>query len=117
MNLQTQRDDEKSLEAKENIRIRGRREKERHDKKAREERLEIGMKVLLKNKNRRKGSPKFDPEPYTITELKGRQAVLKRGETPIRRETQKFKRFYTKDEKPTRRDIDEEKKGVTTEER
>ena len=52
------------------------------------------MKVLLKNKVKRKGQPKYDPRPYTITELQGRQALLERGERKIRRETQKFKRFY-----------------------
>ena len=52
------------------------------------------MKVLLKNKVKRKGQPKYDPKPYTITELHGRQAVLQRGDRKIRRETQKFKRFY-----------------------
>ena len=96
--LQTQRDDKESQEAKENIRNHGAREKERHDRKAREEHLEVGMKVLLKSKKKRKGSPKYDPEPYTISEMKGRQAVLTRGSTTIRRETQKFKRLYTKDE-------------------
>ena len=96
--LQTQRDDEESQKAKENIRNQASKEKERHDKTAREEHLEVGMKVLLRNKKRKKGTPKFDPKPYTICELQGRQAVLTRGNTKLRRETQKFKRFYTKDE-------------------
>ena len=52
------------------------------------------MKVLLKNKNKRKGQPKYDPTPYTITALHGRQATLQQGERKIRRETQKFKRFF-----------------------
>ena len=73
---------------------RGQREKERRDKHAREEDLAIGMKVLLKNRIKRKGQPKYDPKPYTITGLKGRQATLQRGERKIRRETQKFKRFF-----------------------
>ena len=73
-------------------------EKERHDKKAREEHLKAGMKVLLRNKKKKKGNPKYDPEPYTIIELEGRQAVLRRGDTTLRRETQKFKRLHTKDD-------------------
>ena len=73
-------------------------EKERHDKKAREEQLEVGMKVILKGKIKKKGKPKYDPEPYKIIEIQGRQAVLRRGDTTIRRETQKFKRLYTKED-------------------
>ena len=73
---------------------RGEKEKERRDKHAREESLEVGMKVLLKNKVKRKGQPKYDPKPYTITELHGRQATLKRGTKKIKRETQMFKRFF-----------------------
>ena len=72
----------------------GRKEKERRDKQAREEDLAVGMKVLLKNKVKRKGQPKYDPKPYVITDLRGRQATLERGEKKIRRETQKFKRFF-----------------------
>ena len=101
--LQTQRDDEGSLKAKDNMRNHRAKEEERHDRKAREEHLEVGMKVLLKNKKKRKGSPKYDPDPYTISEIQGRQAVLTRGNTTLKRETQKFKRFFTKDE--TARDI------------
>ena len=39
--------------------------------------------------------PRYDPEPYTITKLVGRQAELQRGEKKITRETQKFKRYFT----------------------
>ena len=92
--LQTQHDDEETTKAKQKMVERGQREKERRDKHAREEELSIGMKVLLKNKTKRKGQPKYDPKPYTITDLKGRQATLERGERKIRRETQKFKRFF-----------------------
>ena len=55
---------------------RGKKEKERRDKRTREEDLAVGMKVLLKNKVKRKGQPKYDPKPYVIKELHGRQAVL-----------------------------------------
>ena len=55
--------------------------------------MEVGMQVLLRKNKRRKGMPRFDPKPYTIIELVGRQAVLQRGEQRLRRETQKFKRF------------------------
>ena len=55
----TQPDDEESLEAKENIRNRGRREKERYNKKAREENLVIGMKVLLKGQEQEKRKSKI----------------------------------------------------------
>ena len=37
--------------------------------------------------------PRYDPKPFTITELFGRQAALQRGTTTLRRETQKFKKF------------------------
>ena len=96
--IQTQRDDKESRKAKENMKKRATEEKERHDKKAREEQLEVGMKVILKGKIKKKGKPKYDPEPYTIIEIQGRQAVLRRGDTTIRRETQKFKRLYTKED-------------------
>ena len=36
---------------------------------------------------------KYDPEPYTIEELVGRQAVIKRGDSVLHRETQKIKKF------------------------
>ena len=92
--LQTQHDDQETAEAKRKMIERGQKEKERRDKRAREEELAVGMKVLLKNKVKKKGQPKYDPRPYTITELKGRQALLERGQKKIRRETQKFKRFF-----------------------
>ena len=92
--LQTQHDDEETTRAKQKMVERGQKEKERRDKHAREEDLSIGMKVLLKNKTKKKGQPKYDPKPYTITDLKGRQATLERGKKKIRRETQKFKRFF-----------------------
>ena len=85
--LQTQHDDPETVAAKQKIEDRGKAEKERRDKRAREEDLAVGMKVLLKNKHKRKGQPKFDPQPYTITELVGRQATLMRGSKTIRRET------------------------------
>ena len=53
------------------------------------------MQVLLKYKKKNKGMPRYDPSPFTVTEMVGRQAVLKRGNTTLRRETQKFKRFHT----------------------
>ena len=92
--LQTQHDDEETVTAKQKMLERGWKEKERRDKQAREEDLAVGMKVLLKNKVKRKGQPRYDPKPYVITDLRGRQATLERGEKKIRRETQKFKRFF-----------------------
>ena len=92
--LQTWHDDQDTIEAKQKMLLRGEKKKERRDKHAREESLEAGMKVLLKNKLKRKGQPKYDPKPYTITELHGRQATLKRGTKKIKRETQMFKRFF-----------------------
>ena len=38
---------------------------------------------------------KYDPRPYTVIEIVGRQAVLERDGSKIKRETQKFKRFYS----------------------
>lgn len=97
--LQTQHeDDEETKLAKGRMRDRGKRDKERRDRTAREEELAVGMKVLLKNKVKRKGIPKYDPKPFIITELVGRQAVIKRDDTVLRRETQKFKRFHSKEE-------------------
>ena len=77
--LQTQHDDAEATEAKERIKERGEKEKERRDARAREEELMVGMKVLLKRKKKKKGMPIYDPEPYTITKLFGRQAVIERG--------------------------------------
>ena len=92
--LQTQCEDEETAAAKERMRERGAKEKEKHDKRAREEEISPGMQVLLKYRKKKKGMPKYDPNPFTVTELMGRQAVLKRGSTTLRRETQKFKRYY-----------------------
>ena len=61
--LQTQHDDQETKEAKQKIVERGRKEKERRDKHAREETLAVGMKVLLKNKVKRKGEPKYHSGP------------------------------------------------------
>ena len=93
--LQTQCDDTETEEARDRIRKRGEIEKKRHDNKAREEVIEVGMKVLLKRKKKRKGMSQYDPKPYTVVEIVGRQAVLEREGAKIRRETQKFKRFYS----------------------
>ena len=38
--------------------------------------------------------PRYDPQPYTIVELVGRQATIQQGKKRINRETKKFKRFY-----------------------
>ena len=92
--LQTQQESEESQKAKERMVDRGHAEKNRRDKAAREEELSVGMKVLLKQKTKKKGMPRYDPKPFTITELVGRQAVLQRGSSTLKRETQKFKRFY-----------------------
>ena len=73
---------------------RGEAEKKRRDMRAREEVLEVGMKVLLKRKHKRKGISKYDPDPFILEELVGRQAVISRGDTILRRETQKIKRFH-----------------------
>ena len=92
--LQTQCEDKDAIAARERIRERGAEEKRRHDRKAREEEIRPGMQVLLKYKKKKKGMPRYDPRPFTVTELSGRQAVLKRGNTLLKRETEKFKRFY-----------------------
>ena len=92
--LQTQHEIKpEDIAAKERIIARGEAEKKRRDMRSKEEELEVGMKVLLKRKNRRKGMSKYDPEPYTIEELVGRQAVIKRGDSVLHRETQKIKKF------------------------
>ena len=92
--LQTQHEDDETTKAKQKMIERGEKDKIRRDKRDREEELAVGMKVLLKNKKKKKGQPRYDPKPYTITKLKGRQATLQRGNKTIRRETQKFKRFF-----------------------
>ena len=38
----------------------------------------------------------YDEDPYTITKLVGRQAMITRGSKTLNRETQKFKRYYEK---------------------
>ena len=38
----------------------------------------------------------YDEDPYTITELVGRQATITRGSKALNRETQKFKRYIEK---------------------
>ena len=57
------------------------------------------MKVLLKRKKKRKGMSKYDPKPFIVSEIVGRQEVLERDGAKIRRETQKFKRFYSPEDK------------------
>ena len=95
--LQTQCEveDLKTKEAKERMRKLGENEKRRHDQKAREEKIEVGMQVLLKRKIKKKGMSKYDPKPFTVVEIVGRQAVLERDGAKIKRETQKFKKFYS----------------------
>ena len=60
------------------------------------------MKVLLKRKQKRKGMSKYDPRPFTLVELVGRQAVITRGDTTLRRETQKIKKFHEPSPQPTK---------------
>ena len=96
--LQTQCEDKATTEAKERMRKHGESEKKRHDQKAREESIEVGMQVLLKRKIKKKGMSKYDPRPFTVTEIVGRQAVLERDGAKLKRETQKFKRFYPQPE-------------------
>ena len=91
--LQTQREDEEGAAAKRRIVIRGEKEKIRRDAKAREEVLTVGDTVLLKKKCKRKGYPRYDPLPYTLIDLIGRQAVIQRGSSILRRETNKIKKF------------------------
>ena len=72
------------------MRKRGEEDKARRDKKAREEPLEVGMKVLLKRQVRRKGETLYDPEPYEIVNITGRQVTIKRGSQVKTRETSKI---------------------------
>ena len=92
--LQTQGEPVESKEAKERIRERGQAEKARRDRAAREEPVQVGMQVLLKNKRKGKGMPLYDPQPFTIVELVGRQAIIQRGNKRLHRETKKFKLFF-----------------------
>ena len=92
--LQTRHESEASLAARERMEKRAQFDKGRRDPISREEHLEVGMQVLLKEKVKRKGRPRYDPKPYTIIELVGRQAVIQRGEKVLRRETKKIKRFF-----------------------
>ena len=69
------------------------KEKSRHDRTANEELIEVGDKVILKNKQKAKGQPKYDPEPYEVVQIHGRQTLLRRGDRKIWRETQKFKKI------------------------
>ena len=105
--LQTQCASAEDEKAKERIRKRGAEEKARHDKSSREEDLAVGVQVLLRNRRKRKGMPKYDPKPYTIIELVGRQAVIQRGNKQLRRETQKVKRYY-----PTHQQEDDDRWGM-----
>ena len=52
------------------------------------------MNVLLKEKVKRKGKPRYDPKPYSIIELIGRQVTIQRGSKVLRRESKKGKCFY-----------------------
>ena len=90
------------------MRKQGEIEKRRHDQKAREESIEVGTQVLLKSKKKKKGMPKYDPRPFTVTEIVGRQAVLERGSTKLRRETQKFKKYYPKQDHHVEEDQEED---------
>ncbi len=107
--LQTQGESVESKEAKERIRERGQAEKVRRDKVAREEAVQVGMQVLLKNKRKKKGMPLYDPRSFTIVELVGRQAVIQRSNKCLHRETKKFKRFFpvTELQHPQPSDIDD----------
>ena len=54
---------------------------------------------------------KYDPRPFTVTEIVGRQAVLERDGAKIKRETQKFKRFYPKPEQVQQNKNDDWEEG------
>ena len=90
------------------MRKRGEEDKARRDKKAREEPLEVGMKVLLKRQVRRKGETLYDPEPYEITKMEGRQVTIKRGSQVKTRETSKIKRYYENGRQESGTDSEEE---------
>ena len=86
-------EDEAGAKARSRMKERNEKEKSRHDRTANEEMIEVGDKVLLKNKQKAKGQPKYDPEPYEVVQIHGRQTLLRRGDRKIWRETQKFKKI------------------------
>ena len=106
--LQTQCEDAETEAAKDRIRDRGASEKKRHDVKTREEDIQVGSQVLLKHRKKKKGMPRYDPKPFTVVEIVGRQATLERGTTTLHRETQKFKKYYPEKQGTSTAQLDDE---------
>ena len=62
--------------------------------------------------------PAYDPDPFKITKLMGRQAELTRGDATLKRETQKFKKYdpaTPSQSKPNHQDGDWENQTTPTE--
>ena len=100
--------DKEAEEARERMRKRGEEDKIRRDKKAREEPLEVGMKILLKRQVRKKGETMYDPEPYVIINMEGRQVTIKRGSQVKTRESNKLKRYYENEDPEMEEESDQE---------
>jgi hypothetical protein len=74
-----------------------RRMKEEYDQRmgARELQIQVGMKVLLKAERERKSDPIWDPQPYTVTALKGTMSTAMRGRRGVTRNCSWFKPYYS----------------------
>ena len=66
--------------------------------------IQIGDTVLLSQK-KTKTQPPYDPDPFTVTEVKGHQITANRGHKTLTRDAQKWKRIRprTKPDYETRR--------------
>ena len=82
--------------ARENDRKAKERMKKEYDQRmgAREPQIQVGMKVLLKVERKRKADPRWDPQPYTITAIKGTMVTAKRGDVEVTRNSSWFKPYY-----------------------
>jgi hypothetical protein len=71
------------------------------DKKLRvkETEFNVGDKVLVKQDKKNKSTPKFDPNPYTIKQVKNSMIVAENEKHQITRNSSFFRRFYS-NEKP-----------------
>ena len=82
------------------------------DKKSnvRHHNLNVGDTVLL-SQRKTKVTPPYDPEPFTVIELKGHQITARRGEKTITRDAQKWKKFTPRikpDYKTLRENLEED---------
>jgi transposase InsO family protein len=66
-----------------------------HKMRACEPQIQVGARVLLKSEQHKKSDPKWDPNPYTVEEVRGTMVTAKRGGSLVTRNVSFFKPHYS----------------------